>query len=203
MFVHHRGFHQFVIEHFAHSHVEVTQFFAVKQNLSLRKPRLNTLFKRVSNVYFLACGHEHEGDLCVLEHVEDAVKHHLLGRLDVEVDVLQDEQQAHVLLMAKVLFDLLDHFNSVVFVDTFQVQSLAELGEDLALSVVEDRVDSDDLEILVVAPLFFEVLHLLLHLVQEGVDGLLVPTQQQHTVVLLLFEGLLQKSFHIFELARE
>jgi len=67
---------------------EVFQPLLVKQYLTVRKSRLNSLFKGVDDVDFLTSCEEYKGNFGVLKHVEYFVKHHLFGALNVKVDIL-------------------------------------------------------------------------------------------------------------------
>ena len=97
----------------------------------MREARLDTLLERVNDVDLLTRGDEHEWDARVLQHVQDLVKHDLLARFNVGVDVFQDKEDAQVFLVALEQFlHLSDQLDSLVLVGhLLQIECLAKLEE--------------------------------------------------------------------------
>jgi hypothetical protein len=111
-----------------------------------------------------------------LKHVEDPVQHNLLGGLDIIVNVFHDEEQAQLVLLLKIFLNMLNHLNRVILGHTLQLQRLAEAHKDLALTVIEDRVDPNHLEylLLLLLPLLVLKFDVLFDLVHKGMDRLFV-----------------------------
>ena len=98
---------------------QVFQLFLVEEYLSVWKSGLNTFFKRINYINFLTGCQEHEWYFTILEHIEDFVKHHLFGWLDVVINILKDENNAEVILFLEMLLNFVNHFDGVVFLYLF------------------------------------------------------------------------------------
>lgn len=167
-----------VVEEGVRGQLKLVKELLVEHHYTLGESGLYSLLEGINDVDLLGRGHEDKGYLGVLEHIQYSVKHHLLGGLDVVVDVLKYKQQTHIVLVLEVLLNIFNHLNCVIFCDTLKLQGLAELHEDLAFRIIKYRVDSDHLEELVILLLLdTQVLDVLFYLVEETVNGLLVPTE--------------------------
>lgn len=144
----------------------------------MAKPRLNSLLKGVWDIEFHTCCQKHKLYLALGEQVKYFVKHKLLRRFHIIVNVLKDKDNRQIRICLKELSNLLIQLNRrhLAFLNFLETKGFNEFCLDFVLRIVKSRVYSDYFKLIFKSHLTSNIA---LNLQSQGIQGLLTACVQQ------------------------